>query len=281
VADEKRPLGKVAIYDDILPLTLTSGPPELLTYYVELLNRAQKSAGRSNAAYTADGAAPPVLTGLVASVRAEGVVLQWKATGVGAFPEYRVRVERKAQTPIVTKKPAATTGFLAPTAPSPDQLFEVAAARSSETIDETALFGQSYEYSVQALTTLTVDGHAITVLGQQSFPVTVQTRDIFPPAVPKDLVAVADEQARAIDLSWTADTDADLAGYYVYRQTPVGHGREAPVRVSGPAPLPTPAFHDSDVQPGLVYAYTVSAVDQTGNESAVSNEADESLPPPQ
>jgi fibronectin type 3 domain-containing protein len=107
------------------------------------------------------------------------------------------------------------------------------------------------------------------------------TRDIFPPAVPRDLVAIADEGSKAIDLSWSADNEPDLAGYFVYRQNPVGAGREMAVRISGPRPLATPTFHDTDVKPGAIYAYTVSAVDQQGNESAQSPEADESLPPSQ
>ncbi len=209
----------------------------------------------------------------------------------------RVRIERVTESVAPAKKPLSTPGFLAPATPSPNQLLEVAGKKNSETpfetplmpasttpsttIDETAQFGQSYEYSVQAITTLAISGQTITLLGQPSSPVTIQTRDTFPPAIPKDLAAVADEQSKAIDLSWSADTEPDLAGYYVYRQTPVGQGREAPVRISGPAPLLTPSFHDPDVKPGLIYAYTVSAVDQTGNESAVSAEADESLTVPQ
>jgi predicted phage tail protein len=224
-----------------------------------------------------------MLTSLTASVRSEGVVLHWKTASGTTCVDCRVRIDRLLVSAASVKPQAAPGGFLAsplrPEAPVSNQLLEVPTINQEQAIDETAQFGQSYEYQARAIDTVSLDGHCVTVLGQQSPPVTIQTRDIFPPAVPKGLVAVADEQTRAIDLSWSADTEPDLAGYFVYRQTPVGQGREAAIRISGPTPLPTPTFHDTEVKPGLVYAYTVSAVDQSGNESAVSGEADESLSP--
>jgi hypothetical protein len=283
VTDERRPLGVPASYDDILPVTLTSGTSAPLTYYVELVNHAQKSAGRSNPAYALDGPAPPALTGLTVSVRAEGVVLQWEPARGCA--DCKVLIDRLLQGVPVRKTAGRGAGFtaspLATAAPPPRQTLEVSARNVAETIDQTAEFGQTYEYRARRVESITLERHAIELLGQESSPVRIETRDTFPPAVPKDLAAVADDRAKAIDLSWSADTERDLAGYYVYRQTPVGQGREAAVRISGVNPLPTPSFHDTDVLPGLIYAYTVSAVDQSGNESARSDEADESLATPQ
>ena len=100
--------------------------------------------------------------------------------------------------------------------------------------------------------------------------------------MPRGLIAVADDQAGAIDLSWTPDSDADLAGYYVYRRntgTALPARRIAPQPTAPTAPaIAAPAFRDTQVERGHTYAYSVSAIDQTGNESAHSHEAVESLP---
>ena len=72
---------------------------------------------------------------------------------------------------------------------------------------------------------------------------------------------------------WAPNTDLDLAGYNVYRHEP----GTAPVRLN-PELVKTPAYRDTAVVPGKTYAYSVSAVDLRGNESARSEEAAESLP---
>jgi fibronectin type 3 domain-containing protein len=114
--------------------------------------------------------------------------------------------------------------------------------------------------------------------------VRVEARDIFPPAVPTGLAAVATTSENgagntpqyAIDLSWQPVTDTDLAGYVVYRREGDGGWQ----RISPTGPLVAPAFHDSQVQPGHSYRYAVSAIDQSGNESARSAETEESVPNP-
>ena len=98
---------------------------------------------------------------------------------------------------------------------------------------------------------------------------------VVPPAVPAGLQAVFSgaEQGRYIDLIWSPDADADLAGYNVYRREENG----APQRINS-AIVQTPAFRDTDVSSGKKYFYSVSAVDVRGNESARSEEASEVTP---
>jgi hypothetical protein len=282
VADERYPLGVTSTYDDILPVTMTSGDPSLLTYYVELINHAQKSAGGSNPAYSAEGADLPALTGLTASVRAEGVVLHWDAAGALACPHCKIRIERLLVSGAAARPAKSETrgkNPLGATAPSPRETLELAEPRQAEALDRTAAFGQTYEYRARRFENVMLDGHALEILGEQSPAITLETRDIFPPAVPQDLAAAADSRSKAIDLSWTADTEPDLAGYIVYRKP--ADSVEQPQRVSGDTPLPTPTFQDTKVQAGLKYAYSVTAVDQSGNESGHSVEAQETLSPPQ
>jgi fibronectin type 3 domain-containing protein len=78
----------------------------------------------------------------------------------------------------------------------------------------------------------------------------------------------------AIDLSWQPVTDADLAGYAVYRREGDGDWQ----RISPAGPLVPPAFHDPQVQPGHSYRYAVSSIDQGGHESARSTETEETVP---
>ena len=288
VADEKKKLGVPASFDDQLPRTITAGKRELMTYYVELDNHAQKSAGRSNAAYAAGGKAPEPVSGLSASLRAEGVVLHWDAEQGSDCLVCKVKIERLLQglpiaRPAKPKASSKSSKGLSPMAtpePSPRQTLEVVAppdGLSNEAVDTSITFGESYEYRVQRTDSVQLDGHTLEVFGEQSGPVTIATRDTFPPAVPQDLAVVADGPSRAIDLSWSPDSETDLAGYIVYRRDATGNAQ--PQRVSGPSPLTAPSFHDTQVQAGVRYAYSVSAVDQSGNESARSPESEESLSP--
>ncbi len=116
------------------------------------------------------------------------------------------------------------------------------------------------------------------VEGETSAGLQVRTHDIFPPAPPVGLQAVysGNPQQNFIDLTWAPNTEADMAGYNVYRRE---EGRPY-ARVSSDL-VKTPVFRDSDVQPGKQYFYTVTAVDARGNESGKSEETHESVPQPQ
>jgi hypothetical protein len=104
--------------------------------------------------------------------------------------------------------------------------------------------------------------------------------------VPSGLAAVATAEGGgansgpAIDLSWTPDTEADLAGYIVYRREPAAAGDGAWQRISPERPVVGPGFHDGSVVAGHTYDYAVSAVDEEGHESSRSVEAEETVPGP-
>ena len=98
--------------------------------------------------------------------------------------------------------------------------------------------------------------------------------------MPTGLAAVATPAENgagpAIDLSWQPDTEADLAGYAVYRREGDGPWQ----RVSPAQALVGPGFHDTNVQPGHSYEYAVTAIGQNGRESARSAPAEETTPGP-
>jgi fibronectin type 3 domain-containing protein len=145
-------------------------------------------------------------------------------------------------------------------------------------IDKGIEWEKKYEYWITPITSWQQDEkYKGVVEGENSAVMGVVTRDIFPPAVPTGLQAVFSgvSQQAFIDLTWTPNTESDLAGYNVYRRM---DGQQA-VKISSPSDLvKTPAFRDSAVQPGTIYFYSVSAVDLRKNESARSQETSETVP---
>ena len=106
--------------------------------------------------------------------------------------------------------------------------------------------------------------------------VPVFAHDIFPPAVPTGLQAVFSGvgQAPFVDLVWSPDTEADLAGYNVFRHEEGEPAGETQLR---PGEEPRPSATRM-CNPGKRYFYSVSAVDERNNESAKSEEASEQVP---
>jgi hypothetical protein len=113
------------------------------------------------------------------------------------------------------------------------------------------------------------------VEGDDTPEVTIVAHDVFPPAIPSGLEAgfSGPGQKPFIDLVWTPDTDADLAGYNVYRSENASES----IKVNTDL-VRSPAFRDTAVVPGHEYTYSISAVDARGNESAHSRPATEKVP---
>jgi hypothetical protein len=268
--------GAAGTYTDALPSAVTQSPDRLLRYEVSLLNHAGKSAGPSNRAYVAAGSSPAAVTGLSGQVRQDGVLLSWKPVP-DPGRSILFRIERLQLT--TPAQPESRGSPLAIPEPSPTQTLVVHGRDGEDpghAIDASALFNQRYRYVVERVASLDSSGRSVEILGPPSEAVEVTTTDVFPPAVPQGLVAVADAAAGAIDLSWTPDGDSDLAAYRVYRRDGQGGGPALRVAAAG---VET-SFRDTAVQPEHTYAYSVSAVDQSGNESKRSPEVEETLPRP-
>ena len=274
------PPGAAGTYTDALPSDLSQRPERLLRYEVALQNHAGKSAGPSNPAYSAAGNSPAAVTGLTAQVRQDGVLLSWKPVpdpGRDTGRSIVFRIERLQLT--VPPPQEARSSPLAPSSPSPTQTLVVHGRDGEDpghAIDTSALFNQRYRYVVERVPSLDLSGRSVEVQSLPSEAIEVTTTDVFPPAVPQGLVAVADAAAGAIDLSWTPDSDSDLAAYRVYRRDVQG---SLPAQRVASVGVET-SFRDTTVQPEHTYAYSVSAVDQSGNESKRSPEVEETLPRP-
>ncbi len=150
------------------------------------------------------------------------------------------------------------------------------ASSVTQIVDHSFEWEETYSYRATVVTVIHEEGKPeIQFEGDDTPPVKVFAHDVFPPAVPSGLQAVFSGvgQQTFIDLIWAPDTDADLAGYNVFRHEPGAQ----PVKINSEL-VRTPAFRDRDVAPGRTYVYSVSAVDVRGNESARSQEASEAVP---
>lgn len=261
---------------DALPAKLTTGPAGLLAYRVELQNAKGRSAGPSAVVYAASGAAPKAVAELRGRGAKDGVVLEWRPELEGAES---IELDRTWMDPPA--EPAAKTADPLASGKDPVEakLRTAVAADAGGTVDRTAAIGRTYRYTVQRVRSVTVGGQTLEVRSAPSAAVTVAVNDVFPPSVPTGLVAVpalaGEGEARkaAIDLSWEPDMERRVAGYRVYRRDAAGSW----VRV-GPEVVTVAAFRDATVAAGQSYAYRVTAVSDTGNESAASGEVMETAP---
>ena len=92
--------------------------------------------------------------------------------------------------------------------------------------------------------------------------------DTNPPAAPTSLVA--EPFSGAVNLTWTAPADADLAGYNLYRSKSPSVPLTGPI--NGGTLIPGTSYTDSGRVNGTTYYYVVTAVDTSTNESGASNE---------
>jgi hypothetical protein len=288
---------------DTLPASLTSAPPTLLTYRVELLNSKNRSAGPSNEAFAPAGSAPPPIQQLRATPTRDGIQLEWTPTTSPASIELIRQSLNPDGTPILptpkAPKPSANPMAKKPAQkPAPNPSPSAAIATSSTpteiklrtptsstdpggTLDQTAEKNSTYRYTAQRVLNATLAGHALQLHSSISQPISLTLRDIFPPRVPTGLEAVPGGLTpadRSIDLSWNPNSETDLAGYYVYRQDIDTSGAVAATATRlNSSPVVGPAYRDQTAIPGRRYAYRVSAIDQAGNESPRSEAVEETL----
>jgi hypothetical protein len=105
-----------------------------------------------------------------------------------------------------------------------------------------------------------VAGNVVMGVGPESTTVTAE--DKTPPAVPVGLEVKASEAGAYV--TWEPNSESDLAGYRVFRsEWPDSGFKPVTDRLTSGV-----GFFDSSYTPGLYYA--LSAVDESGNESAMS-----------
>lgn len=92
-------------------------------------------------------------------------------------------------------------------------------------------------------------------------------RDVIPPVPPSGLAVVPRDGA--LEVVWSPTADSSLASYRIYRS--VAGGEAEPV---GEAPAGTTTWLDTTGEGGVLYRYSVTAVDGAGNEGPPSGSAE-------
>jgi len=272
--------GADATFTDTLPAPLASSQPRALTYFVELVNRKSRSAGLSNGAVVLAGEAPLAIESLTAEMSKEGVLLRWAPAPAESSP-VAVRLVRRLLT--APAKKSDQSPLAQPAEPLVQTLLVEPSARSDRTLDTNIRFGETYEYRAQRVARVTVGGSTLELAGPLSLPLRIDAVNVFPPSAPKGPAAVAtageNGSGPAIDLSWLPGAEPNLSGYNVYRRDSAATDSNWQ-RISPAQPVVGPGYHDPNVQPGHTYAYSVTAIDQDGRESARSVEASDTVPGP-
>jgi hypothetical protein len=198
---------------------------------VRLLNDREKDAGWSPLVVV--NVVPPLAkpANLIAESQPSGVHLKWDSTA----PKFRV-----------FRRAAGAQGF--------DQI----ATPEKPEYDDEVDFGKEYTYYVQALAPAG-DG---TAESDGSEWAAITPKDKFPPKVPVGLNFILG--GRTIELTWSRNTEPDLAGYRVYRafeNNPFERIKETQDSTS---------YSDRNIESGKSYRYAVTAIDLSGNESKMS-----------
>lgn len=257
------PLGGTLTFTDVLPKELEEKHAlGFADYSVQVENSYGRSASLSNHVMVPLASAPLPATQLSARVTPEGVEVSAAferpvlPVGTETYHLYR-RLQGATQIVNVATAASYTPG-----------------GRGSGLLtflDRTAEWEKTYLYTIAGVTTVDVLGKEESIVGDDSAQIEVFVHDVFPPAVPTGLQAVSagTPQQPFIDLSWTPNTESDLAGYNVYR-----HEEGTEVKINREL-VKVPAYRDTNVQVGHRYFYAVTAVDVRGNESSKSAESSE------
>jgi hypothetical protein len=251
-------------FTDSLPTTAQEqNPSGDVTYAVEVLNRDWRGAGLSNRVHVPAAPTFPPPENPAVELTGDGVVVTWTSAGEttstpGIRHRYRIyrHEESSGKDVVAGEMPAGEAG-------------------PARFVDSSFEWEKTYLYRIAAVSIVTRPGSEVQVEGDDSPTLRVVAHDVFPPAVPTGLQAVASGEGQKpfVDLIWAPVTNADLAGYNVYRRDANGAAAKLNSEL-----VKSSAYRDHAVAAGTTYVYSVSAVDLRGNESAKSEEASEQVP---
>ena len=209
-------------------------------YSLRLVNESGRRSDLSKSVHTAPrvAALPPVeLTG---EVREDRVIVRWRA------PEANIDGSRP---PNVVGYRVNSDSFVS----------------ENEYMDRDFHFGEPQVYTVQTVTRRADP----LILSKFSDTLTVVPRDVFPPRTPQNLTTLF--WKGKIRILWDANKEADLQGYLVYR----GRSRDGLEKSSSLVMINN--YTDKDAAPGVTWYYSVTALDESGNESAQSKTVEVSV----
>jgi len=217
-----------------------TSPNTTYFYQVSALNGAGLESVKSSEASAVTGNNPPAApAGLSASAGNQQISLNWNDNSESDLAGYHL--------------------YRSTTAGGPYTRITTSLVTVSAYTDAGLTNGTTYYYVVTAQD---VGGSEST----NSNEVNVTPGD-NPPSAPTGLTASAGNQQ--VTLDWNDNSEADLAGYHVYRATTSG-GPHTRITASL---LTSSSYTDAGLNNGTRYYYVVTAKDVGDNESANSNEA--------
>ncbi len=165
---------------------------------------------------------------------------------------------------------------------SVSQTSSLSAAGASVTVSSAGLSSAEFSLTGISLPVTIAAGQSVPVTmtfspqssGSASGVLTVASNGSNSPTQTLSGVGVAPPQ-HSVSLSWT-DTNSGIAGYNVYR----GNSAGGPFTQINSGLDATPAYSDTSVAAGQTYYYVATAVNESGAESAYSNEVEGAVPSP-
>src|SRR5262249_6253644 len=138
-------------------------------------------------------------------------------------------------------------------------------------VDTNIEWGKTYSYWITPVTRVYSQGGQLIgeIEGLDSAPIEITTHNVFPPAAPERLLAMASQipNKKFVDLLWAPNAEKDISAYNIYRREESGQA----TRIAS-VPGSMLSFQDKNVAATHTYSYCVSAVDKRGSESAKSQE---------
>jgi hypothetical protein len=256
---------RIQFISPVAPEETRAHPGETLFYRVRTRASAKRASADSNSVAVRLFPVPERIGSIQSEVTETAIDLHWPAVTrtsggdtitVAEYRVYRGELDPRAHDPA--SKDVLHEKWNAP-------LTLLATSNGPGYQDMQFDFGKTYVYTVRAVAT--AEGNPLE--SSDSDPLIVIPADTFPPATPQGVVAAvlgSPNGTSEVDLSWSINSESDLAGYRVYRS----EQENDKGKLVTPDLLISPAYRDTSVALGHSYWYRVTAVDRSGNESAPS-----------
>jgi fibronectin type 3 domain-containing protein len=234
--------------------------PVRLRYAIRFVNASGQKAGFSNAIVVEPAskiASNP--TDLKVEASQDALRLSWTA------PE----------TNIDQTKPAAIIGYniyRSNSATQPAKLLNKTPWQGTSYSDEFFEFNKDYWYFVRAVSAGVASEP---VESAESNVVVFKAKDTFPPSAPSAITIAA--APGTISIFWAINPEKDVVGYRIYRSTDKDLPREQWTQLTTDL-LKTNTYQDAKVESGKTYYYYLTATDNAGNVSPLSEVVNETAP---
>jgi fibronectin type 3 domain-containing protein len=259
--DEIKKAGENLTYTDTLEL---AGVPARLRYAIRYVNAAGQSAAFSNFFLmepAAKVAEPPTIIKTGKEYSETALTITWEAP--------KANTDGSTPVNLLGYNIYRSGGTQAKSVQSPLNPEPISATQYQ---DRTFKFGEKYAYVVRSVS-LGTEGKPVESLDSNQLP--LAPVDIYPPAAPEN-PSIGPAPGR-LSIFWVANSEPDLAGYYVYRSTDPNLPKDKWLKLT-PTLYTKTTFTDQNVEAGKTYYYYVVAVDNAGNVSPMSEVASDAVP---